>query len=506
LFANTNAQKTAEQQLIEYNEQLESEVSERTQALQTSQEQLQSVFDTTLLQISILQAVRNQDGTIDDFEIKLVNQELERETGRNDLVGKYYAQEYSGIRSTGLFDIMVKAIETGEPQQTEYYYPHEGFDKWYACMFVKMNDSIVATNLDITARKQAEEERFQNYILLQQSEEVAGLGSWYYEVPGGKFTWSKGMYKLFNLDENENVKPEIYLQYATDGGRAAAERIVGHIRQGDSSFEEILEIELQGSIKVLHLKATIMKNKQGQPVRALGVDMDVTEMRRAEEKIRKMEAEQQLEVFRASLETLEEERHRISESLHNGLGQILYGAKINFSGMSLALEPETFQKAKAYTQDLITEAIKETRRISHDLMPTILEEFGLKAAIEDVCQQFDNHVHFEFSVRGFNQRIEKYLELAIYRTVQELVNNVVKHARASEATVEVVASKKQIKIRVSDNGQGIEAANTGRPGIGLASIRSKIKLLDGKFDIQSGAEIGTTVEITLPQPDQSFNN
>ena len=174
--------------------------------------------------------------------------------------------------------------------------------------------------------------------------------------------------------------------------------------------------------------------------------------------------------------------------------------------MSLALEPEAFQKVKAYTQDLITEAIKETRRISHDLMPTILEEFGLKAAIEDICQQFDNHVHFECSVRGFNQRIEKYLELAIYRTVQELVNNVVKHARASEATVDVVASKKQIKIRVSDNGQGIDAANTGRPGIGLASIRSKIKLLDGKFDIQSGAESGTKVEITLPQPDQSFNN
>jgi len=156
-------------------------------------------------------------------------------------------------------------------------------------------------------------------------------------------------------------------------------------------------------------------------------------------------------------------------------------------------------EAKAFTNKLLSDAIVETRRISHELMPTTLEEFGLKSAIDDICQQLSDEVKFKCTVSGLHMRLEKYLELAVYRTVQELMINVVKHANATIAEVNVTLSAKDIKIAVNDNGRGMEAADgKQKSGIGLASIRSKISLLNGKMKIDSDAKKGTTVRIVIP--------
>jgi len=366
--------KMAEEQLRQFNIRLEQEVKERTAQLKESRDQLQSVFDTSLMQMSILEAIRDESGQVSDLKVKLVNKEHERVLGRMDLLGKHFVQEYPGMKQSGLFALIVKTIKTGKPQQTEYFYPYEGFNRWYAAMFVKLNDGVVAVNLDITRRKQVEE------------------------------------------------------------------------------------------------------------------------------LMRKMEAEQQLEIFRVSLSTVEEERHRISESLHNGLGQLLYGIKINLSGLSQNMPQKAFDGLNAYVNQLLTNAIQECRRISHELMPTILEDFGLKAAIGDICNQLQPGIKLNCITKGISIRMDKYLELAVYRTVQELLINVVKHAQASKVVIEVIGGPKQIKIRVTDNGVGIQALHEGRTGIGLASIRSKIKLLNGTVAIRSAIESGTSIEVVIPKP------
>jgi PAS domain S-box-containing protein len=490
--------KKAAQQLLDYNERLQQEVGDRTAEIEVAKDQLQSILDTTLMQLAILEAVRDEHGKITDLEIKLVNKEMENATGRTDLAGKKYAEEYPGIRQIGLFDLIIAAIETGHNQHLDYYYPHEGFNLWFSSVFVKLGDGVVATNMDITDRKQAEEERFKNYLLLQQSEELALLGNWDYDVEKAMFTWSDGMYRLFNLNKGLEIEPEIYLQYATEAGMPAARRVVKHIRDGDRDFEETLEIDVDGRIKLLRLKATVVKDEEGQPLRVLGVDMDVTAMHAAEATIRKMQAEQQLEIFRVSLSTLEEERQRISESLHNGLGQLLYGIKINFSALSKQMEQQTFDASKSYANELLTAAIKESRRISHELMPTILEDFGLKTAIEDICQQLQEGIKWNCAIKGISKRLDKYLELAVYRTAQELMTNVMKHAGATRASIKVTGGDKGIRIGVSDDGRGMNANKTERAGIGLASIRSKINLLNGTMNIHSDDKNGTTIEVFIP--------
>lgn len=496
----TVRKKTA-QQLQDYNEHLQQEVSQRTTEIENARNRLQSILDTTLVQMSILQAVRDENGEIADLEIKLVNKELEKATGRTDLEGKKYAAEYPGIRQAGLFDLIVTAIETGQNQQLEYYYPHEGFGRWFSSVFVKLGDGVVATNMDITDRKRAEEERFKNYLLLQQSEELALLGNWDYDIQNGRFTWSDGMYRLFNLARETEIKPEIYLQYATKNGMAAAGRVVAAIKSGDRDLEETIEISVDGQIKSLRLKVTVVKSAEAHPLRVLGVDMDVTAMRAAEETIRKLEADQQLEIFRVSLASQEEERRRISESLHNGLGQLLYAIMIsmeNITKQQALNHPQIYEKNILYTDGLLKDAIAASRRISHELMPTILEDFGLKAAISDICKQLSNAVKFKCSIEGQVKRLDKYLELAAFRIVQELMLNAAKHSEATKATAYINISEQELLISVWDNGKGMADKDAIAKGIGLASIRSKVKLLNGQFDIDSAPGEGTGVSVKIP--------
>jgi signal transduction histidine kinase len=454
--SDVTARKLAEQQLEDFTRRLEEQVNERTAALKESHDQLQSIFDSTLMQMSILRAVRDDQSEIVDFDILLVNEQLEKETRRSDLIGKRYAQEYPGIRQAGLFDLIVKAIETGEPQQLEYPYSHEGVSKWYSSMFVKLNDGVVSVNMDISARKITEQELYKNYILLQQSEEIAAIGSWEFDIITGVFSCSEGMYKLFGLTKDVAVSPEIYLEHSSPSGLPTAQRVVDHIRSGDAEFSETLEILIHGQLKILQLEATVIRNDNDRMVKVLGIDMDVTASRIAANKIKKLEAEKQQEVFLTTMSTQEEERRRLSESLHNGLAQTLYAIKMSIALLTADLaisNPASYAQAKIYTEELLTSAIAESRTISHQLMPSVLEDFGLKAAIADVCQHLNGQVQFSFFFDIAKARVNKYLELAIFRIVQELMLNVIKHSNATRAGVKLSIDSKEVFIRVEDNGR-----------------------------------------------------
>ncbi|WP_345100878.1 sensor histidine kinase [Mucilaginibacter panaciglaebae] len=217
-----------------------------------------------------------------------------------------------------------------------------------------------------------------------------------------------------------------------------------------------------------------------------------------EEKIVKIKARQKQEVIRVLFSALEEERRRVAESLHSSIGQILYSIKLSLANIQPFADVDEFEAAIGYTNKLLTDAIVEVRRISHGLMPTRLEESGLKNAIRDICEQLSDGVSFTFNLTGPTGRLDKYLELAIYRIIQELMTNVVKHANASVATVDISIEQQQITIRVSDNGNGMDPQKAHTPGIGLASIKSKIKLLNGKMNIDPKASVGTKFVIIIP--------
>lgn len=197
--------------------------------------------------------------------------------------------------------------------------------------------------------------------------------------------------------------------------------------------------------------------------------------------------EQRQQIAEVILKAQEEERRRIAESLHHGLGQVLFGIKLSLSKIRIGKKNEQANNENAldYAMHLLNDSIVECRRISHDLIPAILEDRGLKAAVEDICLQMSNTVKFYCNIYGLDDRINPVIETAIYRIIQELMMNIIKHAVASFARVLIKEGATEIYIEVEDNGKGFETADMTPVGIGLQTIRYKVNLLNGVFNMTS---------------------
>ena len=229
---------------------------------------------------------------------------------------------------------------------------------------------------------------------------------------------------------------------------------------------------------------------------------DISE-RKELERLRNLvtQQEQRQHIAEVILNAQEEERRRIAESLHHGLGQVLFGAKLSLNKIKFDTENErqSNESALQYAMNLLDDSIFECRRISHDLIPLLLEDLGLKAAIEDICLQLSNAVKFYCAIQGLEERINPTIESAIYRMVQELMMNIIKHAEASYARISIKEYVNEIHVEVEDNGKGFEIVDISPMGIGLQTIRYRVNLLSGIFNISSKPGAGTQINIVIPK-------
>jgi PAS domain S-box-containing protein len=234
---------------------------------------------------------------------------------------------------------------------------------------------------------------------------------------------------------------------------------------------------------------------KGHVTGGLGVVRDVTERNRLMEEATQLRLHQQKEVLSAIMNTQEDERKRIAEALHNGVGQLLYATKLH-------LDPRPVDDShRESALALLNEAIRATRTISFELTPNVLQDFGLKAALEELSKRIPRrnlvvHLHID----QLDAPLPRVLEIAVYRIAQELLNNVIKHAQAREAFVYVEREGGNLRVSVEDDGIGFdtESVTKRRSGIGLAGIRNRVELLAGKLIIRSQPGRGTTISIDLP--------
>ena len=461
---------------------------------------IRRMLDGSIAAICLLDAARDEGGNIIDFIFRGANvtaEQINRKT-EAELAGRGLLEMFPGVKEV-FFDEYVRVVETGEPLRTERYYRFEHYDQCFDVSAVKNEDGFILTFLDITERKKAEEEVNKNLTLLRQSETLARMGSWEYDLATGAFTWSEGMYRLFGLPAGSPVRPGIYLDSVLAEDRPLAETFIAKVQQGRAPLAETLRIGVPGAVLTLKMKAVPLRNGQGRPVKVLGVDLDISEVKRLEAENLHMRLDQQTHLLNVILEAQEEERRRISEALHNGVGQILFATKLHLSRVEMAFgsgQAQGVQEGLAATEALLTEAIHETRRASHELVPVLLKEYGLDAAIADFCARFPG-TGVAFASHGMRERLAAPLETAIYRITQELANNIVKHAHATRARIELTRNNDTVRIEAHDNGQGMDAANPGT-GIGLKTIHDRVKLLDGKVAVKSAPGKGTLITVVLP--------
>jgi len=335
-----------------------------------------------------------------------------------------------------------------------------------------------------------------NITKLQQAEEVAQMGSWEYDIASGEITWSTGMYRLFGLPVGSSVSPEIYLAYVIEADKPTAEQLVQKLRESHDSLDNTLQLLLKDQVHTIRIKAVILRNDQGEPLKMLGIDLDISEVKRLEEENLQMRLDQQKALLLGILDAQEKERGRIAESLHNGVGQLLFATRLNFDQVAKLVPKEVFQRA----DQLLNEAIQETRQVSHALVPVTLSEFGLAKSIQDLCRKYKKtRILIHCDVADLECRLEAHLELAIYRICQELLTNVTKHAEATSAEVLLMQENGEIVLKVRDNGKGM-SSKPGKPtGIGLRTIEDRVNLLNGKFSIHTPATgVGTQVTIQIP--------
>lgn len=210
-----------------------------------------------------------------------------------------------------------------------------------------------------------------------------------------------------------------------------------------------------------------------------------------EKEIAQLQNEQQLLAARYILKGQEDERSRLAKDLHDGLGGLLSGIKL-----SLANSDTAGSSQQALTQ--LDNAMTEMRRIAHSMMPEALVRFGLTDALGDFCASFASNsqckVHFQ--VFGIEQRLHHDMEIGIYRIVQELVNNAIRHSGASDVYLQLLHYDNSLHLTVEDNGRGFDKAQArDKPGIGLRNVSSRVDYLDGQLDIQTEKDLGTTITI-----------
>ncbi len=215
--------------------------------------------------------------------------------------------------------------------------------------------------------------------------------------------------------------------------------------------------------------------------------------KRKNQEIISLKREHQIKTLESLMEGEEKERFRIAKELHDGVNGDLSAIKYKLSSLS-EMNNKVINEAIA----MIDSSCSQVRAISHNLVPPSLENFNLIEAIQDYCSGLDavQPVPIIFQYLGESISISKKAEVNIFRIIQELVSNSIKHASASEINVQMSCRDKNIQITVEDNGKGFNTNNIQTKGIGLKNIESRIEYLQASIDIVSNKHgTSTTVEI-----------
>ncbi len=260
-----------------------------------------------------------------------------------------------------------------------------------------------------------------------------------------------------------------------------------------------LVLLLSGLLAVLALLAILWLRSRLQFNKRLSAQQTELQTQR----LRELEQEKKLAAMDAMISGQEKERNRIARDLHDGLGGLLASVKMHFAALQRDSPSTGADPVGAKTSKLIDQAAQEVRRIAHDMMPGALMEHGLLPAIEELAEGLRRTRGMQVIVQAIGKlddHMPENQEMMIYRIVQELLQNITRHTKATKVIIQLHRHDSELSLLVEDNGQGFDPASV-KDGLGLKSIASRVEYLKGALDIDSVPGEGTTVVINLPFPE-----
>lgn len=215
-------------------------------------------------------------------------------------------------------------------------------------------------------------------------------------------------------------------------------------------------------------------------------------------KLEKLKSETQIRILNATLDGKETERKQIAETLHDSVSTLLSSASLHLQASKNKFNGSTPIEIDK-SQTIITEASQKIRDLSHTLVSSVLLKFGLKYAINEMGQKYSNsQIEIETSTKNI-KRYHQNFEIKVNNIIQEFVNNILKHSKATYALVQVEEKNKQLFIHIEDNGCGFDKDGiVKKDGLGINQIEARIQMMKGTIQIDSTKNDGTKIRISLP--------
>jgi two-component system sensor histidine kinase UhpB len=265
--------------------------------------------------------------------------------------------------------------------------------------------------------------------------------------------------------------------------------------------ESLYEIKMKakkGELLNVVISGSPIIDRSGKVKGSIGIHWNVTDIRKMEKMIEQEKIIRQNEVMKATLNAEEQQRELIGNELHDGVGHILTYTSLflQMATDSQNNNPQLFQKA----HDNVEKAINEIRRISRSLVPPALTDLGLKEAIIELVNQFTDlkQIKFDISCKTADfKNLEFELQRNIYRVVQELISNSIKHSNCTTIQIHFKRNPESLQIKYSDNGNGFNLSKV-KKGLGLKSINNRVYFYGGSININSSEKEGVTFDILLP--------
>lgn len=322
---------------------------------------------------------------------------------------------------------------------------------------------------------------------------------WDWNVKENTIRRTSGYKNLFGYKSSKSYEPNTF-EKIHPGDRNNVEKIINKAINSNSSRWQIEYKYLcaNGNYKIVIDQAYIIRDANGKAERIIGSMQDVTAERNLQNNILLTEIQKKKDVVNAVINAQEKERNELSSELHDNVNQLLAAAILYLKTAKKKNIAE--ERLLNLSLDHVEKAVNELRNISHNLTPGELKMNGLPAALKTLAGKL--HIPRTFEIKLITNLeegviIDKSIQLAVYRIVQEMMNNILRHANASMVKIKLDETKNFLQLRVKDNGIGFNPSSI-KPGLGIMNIFTRTENLGGTAEINSSPGKGCTWEINIP--------
>jgi PAS domain S-box-containing protein len=366
-------------------------------------------------------------------------------------------------------------------------------------------DQVLCLIKDLNEVKQLERKVQENKGRLKRTENLAKVGNWEYDLLNKISSASDEVYRIYGIDRSSfpQITPQVFSGLVHPDDLRKLRTNVAEIEESSVLNLEHRMIRPDGEIIYVIQTGTIKRDDTGRLTHLYGTVQDITERKILEKKLERELRSRQKQITDAVIKGQERERSHLSRELHDNINQMLTTVKL-YSEMALE-DKEKTGLFISKSMDIVQTCINEIRNISKQLSAPTLGKISFQESILELVQSINlaNKVRIQCSLKDLEDyALPQELHLAIYRIIQEQLNNIIKYAEARSARIKVVNTSSYLKLCIQDDGKGFNI-KAKRKGLGITNMISRAESVYGKLVIKSEEGKGCKLQVYFPSLETS---